>query len=109
MEREPAPQIESTPERSLEIKEGADEKAKQEIAKFFEDKLNPEVINRLLKEGYGWTHKRFAVLIEFGQATKSDEIAYIEARNGWREDKALLKKWDDELVKISLEDHGGRA
>lgn len=106
METGPVLHRESAPERSGEIKE---EKAKEEVAKLFEYKLNGEVINRLFEDGYGWIHKRFGVLIEFGQATKNDEIAYIEARNGWKEDRALLKKWDDELVKISLEGHGERS
>ncbi len=113
MEREPLPHL--TPEdnrleRAFEPRESSEkERARKEVAELFDGKLHREVINQLFDSGYSWIHERFAVLIEFGKATENDEKAYIEARNGWKEDSALRDKWDAELIKISLERHGGRA
>jgi len=84
------------------------ERARQEIAELFHDTLHPEVIRRLFQRGYdfGPLHKRFKILIEFGQAKAEDEKTYIEAVNGWREEPFPIKEWDKKLAWVIPEKNG---
>lgn len=88
---------------SKEMEHGT-ERAMKEVAALFGNKLHPETL-RYLASQFAEIHKRFATLIEFGEATLQDEKEFIEAANGWRDPQKgafPLEEWRAKLAHVTL-------
>lgn len=104
MEREqrspsPSPQEKEYPLGESQEKQGEQERVNEELDVLFAHKLHPEAL-RDLAPLFGEIHKRFATLIESGEAKSEDEKAYIEAKMGWRKEPFPLEKWREKLAHV---------
>lgn len=92
-----SPQEKEYPLGELKGRESEREQVKEEIDALFNRKLHPETLRHLASQ-LGELHKRFATLIEFGEARPEDEKGYIEAKMGWRKGPFPLEKWREKLA-----------